>query len=86
MKRLHFKIKNNLSQLHDELLEKIPELRPVPGRSDWAKHRTLSGTSTNQAVMVPVEGDKENVWLTVPNNANIKAIETVISAHKPTQE
>ena len=57
MKRLHFKIKNDLSLLHNELLAEIEELRPVPS--------------------------KANVWLTVPDNANEKAIQEVVLAHKP---
>ena len=33
--------------------------------------------------MHPVEGDADNVWLTVPDNANEKAIQEVVLAHKP---
>ena len=34
MKRLHFKIKNDLSLLHNELLAEIEELRPVPSKAN----------------------------------------------------
>jgi hypothetical protein len=80
MKRLHFKIKNDLSLLHNELLAEIEELRPVPSKANYA---LLGDSVIFEPVMHPVEGDADNVWLTVPDNANEKAIQEVVLAHKP---
>ena len=80
MKRLHFKIKNNLALLHDELLKAIEELRPVPSKANYA---LVGDPMIYEPVMHPVEGDADNVWLTVPDNANEKAIQEVVLAHKP---
>ncbi len=69
--------------MHDELLRELPELRPTPGVREWAISRSRGGLITNDPVMVPVEGDGSNVWLTVPDNADEKAIEAVVLAHRP---
>jgi len=80
MKRLHYEIKNTLTRLHEELLEAIPALRPIAGASPGA---ILGDDLRREAVMVPVEGNEENVWLTVPDDADEAAIARVIAAHKP---
>lgn len=74
MKRLHFQIPNNLSLLHDELLVAIPALAPI---------RDADGLGTP---VMQVEGDDNNVWLTVPDNADEAALVAVVQAHDPTQQ
>jgi len=71
MKDLHFQIPNNLSNLHDELLDTCPNLRPVPN------------TGGILEPVMCVEGDDANVWLTVPDDADDAAIAVVIQAHDP---
>jgi len=80
MKRLHYELKNTLIRLHEELLEAIPALRPIAVASPRA---ILGDDLRREAVMVPVEGDADNVWLTVPDDADEAAIERVVAAHKP---
>jgi len=72
MKRLHFVISNNLSVLHDELLQAIPTL--VPDVS----------SDGNRYAIIQVEGDADNVWFTVPDNTDEVDIQTVIDAHDAT--
>ena len=71
MKHPHFRIPNNFSNLHDELLDTCPDLRPVPNTS---------------GILEPVmrfEGDDANVWLTVPDDADEGAISAVVQTHDP---
>lgn len=76
MKKLHFVKPNNLNQLHDELLAAHPELRKVSPGQD------------GRFVALPdnlcVEGNMNEVWLTVPDAADETAIAAVVAAHDPT--
>lgn len=72
MKRLHYTRTNNLSKLHDELLAAIPALRPIP--NDDGK----------LVVVMRVEGRGDDIWLTVPDDADETAIAAVVDAHDPT--
>jgi hypothetical protein len=72
MKRLEYTYPHDLGKLHDELLAAIPPLRPTTGPG-----------GIDVAVML-VEGDDTHVWLTVPDNANERAIAAVVAAHDPT--
>lgn len=79
MKRIHFKIPNKLSQLHDEILAAIPALRSVPNpRGDIGP----DGNIYKEPVMTHVEGSGDDVWLTVPDTADEVAIRAVINAHR----
>lgn len=69
MKTLHYQIPSNLSLLHDELLVAIPSLVPV---------RDIDGEGTP---VMRVEGNDDNVWLTVPDDADETAIAAVVLAH-----
>lgn len=71
MKRLYFRRPNRLSPLHDELLAAIPALSPVP-----------NARGELQAVM-HVEGLGDDIWLTVPDDADEAAINAVVQAHNP---
>ena len=74
MKRLHFQIPNNLSLLHDELITAIPLLAPI---------RDAEGLGTP---VIRAEGDDNNVWLTVPDDADEVAIAAVVQAHDHTKQ
>ena len=73
MKRLHFAKPNNLSRLHDELLAAIPTLRPIP-----------NARGENEPVMA-VEGRGDDIWLTVPDDADEAAIAAIVQAHDATR-
>jgi len=76
MKRLHFQKANNLDAFHDELLAALPNLRPVPN------------PSTERAeleAVIRVEGLGDDIWLTVPDDADEAAIAAVVQAHDPNQ-
>lgn len=96
MKRLHFIKPNDLSRLHDGLLITIPALRPVAviGRVEWsldglAVARWFDGTGSlnpgkpELRPVITVEGLADNIWLTVPDNANEAEIAAVVAAHDP---
>ena len=70
-KRLHFQKTHALSQLHDEVLAAVPEVRP-----------RMSAPGQWEAVMA-VEGRGDDVWLTVPDEADAATIAAVVSAHTP---
>ena len=72
MKRLDFARPNNLSALHDELMEAIPTLRPSKDKDG------------NLTPTIQVEGLGDDVWLTVPDTADEAAISAVVQAHDPT--
>jgi hypothetical protein len=72
MKRLHYNRPNNLSKLHDELLAAIPALRPVPNDDG------------ELVAVMRVEGREDDIWLTVPDDADEAAIAVVVDAHDPT--
>jgi hypothetical protein len=65
------KKKHNLIQLHDELVERFPSLRPK-------KHPTLGVLS-----VFTLAGDGETVTLEVPNGADVTRIKEAIRKHKP---
>lgn len=81
MKRLSFTKPNNLSLLHDQLLEAIPDLRPIPNAQ--GRISDFTGGVELEPVMV-VEGLGDEVWLTVPDTADENAIAAVVAAHDPT--
>lgn len=60
-----------LDKLMNELLT-IPALRPIIG-NDGQKYAVFT-----------LQGDGENIYLTVPDDAPIAEIEAVIQAHDPT--
>ncbi len=72
MKQLHFNRPNNLSLLHDELLEAMPSLR-----SD-------STLGLHQEPIMRVEGLDNELWLTVPDEADEAAIQAIVQAHDHT--
>ncbi len=79
MKVLHYGTQNNLSLLHDELLTAIPGLRPTTtGELDG------SGNLLRRPVMT-VEGDDNNVWLTVSDDADEASITAVVRVHDHTK-
>lgn len=79
MKRIHFNKPNNLSKLHDEILAAIPSLRSVPNpRGDMGSN----GRIYKIPVMTHVEGNGQDIWLTVPDNVDEAAISTVVNAHR----
>ncbi len=81
MKRLHFQKTNDLSQLHDELLRALPALRPIGGPADAPSlGRGPAATAT-----IAVEGKGDDIWLTVPDDADDAAIASVVAAHDHTQ-
>lgn len=72
---LTFKKRHHLTKLHDELLEAVSALRPVPGPDGEPQARLLLG------------GDGETIEMLVPDDLSpedIAAIEAVVSAHDPT--
>ena len=71
MKRLHFTRANNLNQLHEEIVAAVPSVRPQ-----------LNAFGEQEAVMT-VEGKGDDIWLTVPDDADETAISTVVTAHVP---
>lgn len=73
MKHLHYQIPNNLSLLHDNLLQTVPSLAPTIGPDgEWY-------------VVMQVERNDCNVWLTGPEDADDVAIGTVVQAHDHTK-
>jgi hypothetical protein len=68
-KRLHFNKPNRINKLHDELLAAIAALRG-PQQPDGSR----------LAVMT-VESSGDDIWLTVPDDADETAIQAVIDAH-----
>lgn len=72
MKRLHFVKPNALSILHDELVAALPALRPVP-----------VGADLRVSPVMTVEGRGDDIWLTVPDDADAAAIGAVVAAHDP---
>ena len=75
MKRLHFNKPNNLSQLHDELLGAILSLAQVTVDAD--------GENVALPENMRVEGRDDEIWLTVPDDADGLAIGAVVQAHDP---
>ena len=73
MKRLHFTGPNSLDVLHDELIVAIPSLAPQ------------ENNGVRSAVM-EVQGDDNNVWLTVPDGADEPAIAAVVQSHDPASQ
>jgi len=71
MKDLIFTIPNNLNLLHDELMKEIPALRPVQ----------ISDGSGDYEPRVGVKGRGDKIYLSVPDDADIPAIEGVIKRH-----
>ena len=78
MKTLHFIKVNNLSVLHDEIINAIPSLGPVV-----LPENEPSGVRTPT---MRVEGDDGNVWLTVHDGADEAAIAAVVQSHDPTTQ
>jgi hypothetical protein len=74
--RLHYTLANDLTKLHDELIAAIPSLAPVP-MDDPPFPGALRPVMT-------VEGSGDNVWLTVPDDTDVAAVDAVIAAHDPT--
>ncbi|HEY8414758.1 MAG TPA: hypothetical protein VIK99_03190 [Thermaerobacter sp.] len=75
MRRLVFKRPHHLNKLHEELLEKVPALRPRPGPSGEPEAVLLIG------------GDGGTVEMLVPDDLtpeDIEAIQAVVEAHDPT--
>ncbi len=81
MKKLQFQKPNNLSRLHDELLGALPALRPTGGPAD---EPSLDNNRAAAAV-ITVEGKGDDIWLTVPDDAEEAAIASVVAAHDHTQ-
>ncbi len=81
MKRLHFQKPNDLSRLHDELLRVLPALRPTGGPADAPSLER----SRAAAAVIAVEGKGDDIWLTVPDDADDAAIASVVAAHDNTQ-
>ena len=77
MKRLHFNRPNNLSRLHDELLAAMPTLRQVRVGADGFNEALFDN--------LRVEGKDNDIWLTVPDDADELAIGAVVLAHDPTR-
>lgn len=73
MKTLHYLVVNNLSLLHDEIQVAIPSLAPA---------RDADGIGTP---VMTVQGDDKNVWLNVPDSADVAAIRAVVNAHDATR-
>ena len=69
MKRLHFNQPNNLSLLHDELITAMPDLAPFD-----------LGDGT-QTPIIQLEGDGNDVWVTVPDDSDEGVIGTIVQAH-----
>jgi hypothetical protein len=68
---LIFTIPNNLNLLHDELMKEIPALRPVQ----------INDSSGDYAPRMGVQGRGDKIYLSVPDDADIPAIEGVIKRH-----
>ena len=75
MKTLSYRKVHNLSLLHDQILAAVPSLRPVPKPSE---------PSVLEAVM-RVEGQGDDIWLTVPDTADEAAITVIVQAHDATR-
>ena len=75
MKRLHFPIPSNLSLLHEEILDAIPTVAPV-----------MNVTNGQLEAVMRVEGNDNNVWLTVPDDVDEAAIAVVVQAHDATRK
>jgi len=69
MKTLQYSKPNNLSLLHDELLTAIPTLAPI---------RDAEGIGTP---VMRVEGRDNEIWLTVPDDADEAEIAAIIASH-----
>lgn len=85
MKRLHFVKAHDLSRLHDEILAAMPGLKPIPniaGRVDTLRPPTNPPTLELEP-QLHVEGRGDDIWLTVPDNADETAIASVVQAHNP---
>lgn len=76
MKTLHFNHPNDLSWLHDQLLTAIPGLQRVAVNA--------RGQLTELLDNLHVEGQGDDIWLTVPDGADEAAIAAVVQAHDPT--
>ena len=74
MKKLHYQIPNNLSLLHDELLAAIPSVA------------IQADTTGERYAVMQVEGNDNNIWLTVPDDADEVAIAAVVQAHDHTKQ
>jgi hypothetical protein len=81
MKTLTFNKVNNLSLLQDELLAAISSLRPYPNPEGETDHE---GTTIKNPVM-RVEGTGSTVKLTVPDDTDEDAIQSVVDAHDATK-
>ncbi len=75
MKRLHFNRPNDLSRLLDELLAAMPTLRQVRVGADGFNEALFDN--------LRVEGKDNDMWLTVPDDADELAIGAVVLAHDP---
>jgi hypothetical protein len=71
MKNLTFTVPNNLNLLHDELIASVPELRPVQG----------SDSTGDFVPRMGVQGHGDEIFLSVPDDADLPAIEAVIRRH-----
>ena len=72
MKTLSFSRAHDLAQLHNELLAAVPALAGTFLRDDGAEEPKLR-----------VEGIGTTVHLTVPDDADERAIAAVVDAHEP---
>ena len=75
MKNLNFTIPNNLNLLHDELIAGVPDLRPIE----------RNGSSGDFVPQMGVQGIGDEIFLSVPDHANVLAIEAVIEKHNATK-
>jgi len=70
-KILHFQRPRHLDKLHGELLI-LPALKPI-----------TNARGEREAVLL-LSGKDDNIWLTVPDDADEAAIQAVVDAHDPT--
>ncbi len=76
MKRVIFDVPHDLNRLHEELLAAVPGLAPKPC--------TVRGRTAQEAVFYIGEDSDGRVELTVPDDADMAAIDAVVAAHDPT--
>ena len=81
MKTLNFVRTNNLPLLHDELMGAIPALKSIPNSNEEPGPLGLIVLEPGMGV----EGRGEDIWLTVPDEADEVAITAVVQAHDHTK-
>ena len=70
-KTLHFQHLHHLNKLHGELLT-TPTLQPI------------TNTHGKREAVLLLSGGDDDIWLTVPDDADESAIQAVVDAHDPT--